>query len=129
MARFPGQEALGTFFSKPRDLPDTAESLPVARLSRSPEHEAKWETEAIGVYNKGDLILLFAPEAWKGGFLMPIYEFECRECNHKFQQIMSVSEWEVKAKGDKQEGFTCPKCGSKNVEELLSARVQTSKKS
>jgi putative FmdB family regulatory protein len=56
---------------------------------------------------------------------MPIYEFECGECNHRFQEIMSVNDWEKKQK----KGFTCPECKSKNVDEVLSASVQTSKKS
>ncbi len=56
---------------------------------------------------------------------MPIYEFECEECNQKFQELLSVSDWEQKNK----DGFTCQKCGSKNVEEVLSASVQTSRKS
>jgi putative FmdB family regulatory protein len=56
---------------------------------------------------------------------MPVYEFDCRECNNRFQELMPVSEWEKKRK----DGFKCPKCGSKNVEEVLSASVQTSKKS
>jgi putative FmdB family regulatory protein len=56
---------------------------------------------------------------------MPVYEFECKECNHRFQELMPVNAWEKKSK----DGFTCPKCGSKNVEEVLSANVQTSRKS
>lgn len=56
---------------------------------------------------------------------MPVYEFECKECNRKFEEVISVDAWEKKQK----DGFACPKCGSKNVEEVLSANVQTSKKS
>ena len=41
---------------------------------------------------------------------MPLYEFECEKCHHRFEQIQSVSA------PDPQ----CPKCGSK-VERLLHA--------
>jgi len=56
---------------------------------------------------------------------MPVYEFECKECNQKFQEILSIKDWEDKNK----DGFDCVKCGSKKVEEILSANVQTSRKS
>jgi putative FmdB family regulatory protein len=56
---------------------------------------------------------------------MPVYEFDCKDCNRKFEEVISVDAWEKKQK----DGFTCPKCGSKNVEEVLSANVQTSRKS
>jgi putative FmdB family regulatory protein len=56
---------------------------------------------------------------------MPVYEFDCKECNHRFQELMPVNEWEKKRKA----GFKCPKCGSRNVGEVLSVSVQTSKKS
>jgi hypothetical protein len=39
--------------------------------------------------------------------------------------IWSVATWEEKQKN----GRACPKCGAKNVEEVLSANVQTSRKS
>ncbi|HSW39935.1 MAG TPA: zinc ribbon domain-containing protein [Acidobacteriota bacterium] len=56
---------------------------------------------------------------------MPIYEYRCLQCDHTFQEMISFSVWEKKQK----DGFTCPKCGSRNVEQALSANVQTSKKS
>ncbi|NLV32853.1 MAG: zinc ribbon domain-containing protein [Acidobacteria bacterium] len=56
---------------------------------------------------------------------MPVYEFECEECSHKFQEMIPVSDWEKKQK----DGFSCPECGSRKVEEVLSANVQTSRKS
>ena len=41
---------------------------------------------------------------------MPLYEFECRKCHHRFEKIQSFAE------GDPQ----CPKCGGA-VERLLHA--------
>ena len=57
---------------------------------------------------------------------MPIYSFECQKCRHKFEETISVAEYEKKEK----QGFKCPKCHGKNVEQLvLGCTVQTSKKS
>ena len=55
----------------------------------------------------------------------PIYEFDCLKCKNTFTQMLSLSEYEKKAKA----GVRCPKCQSKKVEQLVSAQVQTSKKS
>lgn len=41
---------------------------------------------------------------------MPLYEFECQGCHHRFEKIQSVSDPDPK----------CPKCGSQ-VERLLHA--------
>ena len=57
--------------------------------------------------------------------LMPIYEFDCLKCKNTFTLMLSFSEYERKAKA----GFRCPKCQSKKVEQLVSAQVQTPKKS
>lgn len=57
---------------------------------------------------------------------MPVYSFECMKCGHKFDRTMLISEYEKKEK----RGFSCPKCDSKDVEQLvLGCTVQTSKKS
>ncbi len=56
---------------------------------------------------------------------MPIYEFDCLKCNNTFTLMLSFSEYEEKAKA----GVRCPKCQSKKVEQLVSAQVQTPKKS
>ena len=57
---------------------------------------------------------------------MPSYAFECTKCGHKFDALLSLSEYEKKEK----QGFKCPKCHSKRVEQLISrCTVQTSKKS
>ena len=42
---------------------------------------------------------------------MPIYEYECKKCSHKFERIQRFSDPLVKK---------CPKCGGK-VEQVLSA--------
>lgn len=43
---------------------------------------------------------------------MPIYEYRCRECDSVFSKLQRV--------GATSEGVRCPKCGSENVERLLS---------
>ncbi len=42
---------------------------------------------------------------------MPLYEYECRSCGHRFEKIQKFSDPLLK---------TCPKCGGK-VRKLLSA--------
>jgi len=42
---------------------------------------------------------------------MPLYEYECRKCKHRFEQIQKFSDKPVKK---------CPECGGP-VEQLLSA--------
>ena len=42
---------------------------------------------------------------------MPLYEYQCKKCKHRFEKIQKFSDPEVKK---------CPECGSR-VERLLSA--------
>lgn len=42
---------------------------------------------------------------------MPLYEYQCKKCKHRFERIQKFSDPEVKK---------CPKCGG-GVERLLSA--------
>lgn len=42
---------------------------------------------------------------------MPIYEYECRDCGHRFERLQKVTDRKVR---------TCPKCKGK-VERLVSA--------
>jgi putative FmdB family regulatory protein len=54
---------------------------------------------------------------------MSQYVFQCGDCNKEFSQTLHISEVE---KG----GVTCPHCGSKNVNQLVTAfSAVTSKKS
>ena len=58
--------------------------------------------------------------------IMPTYSFECLKCGHKFDETMPVTAYEKK----EAKGFSCPKCRSKKVEQLVVGfMVQTSKKS
>jgi len=50
--------------------------------------------------------------------VVPIYEFDCLKCKNTFTLMLSLSEYEKKAKA----GVRCPKCQSKKVEQLVSAR-------
>jgi putative FmdB family regulatory protein len=57
---------------------------------------------------------------------MPIYAFECLKCKLEFEEALSFEDYEKK----EREGFTCPQCQSKEVEQLiLAATLHTSKKS
>ncbi|OAT81439.1 FmdB family zinc ribbon protein [Desulfotomaculum copahuensis] len=42
---------------------------------------------------------------------MPIYDFECRQCGHKFTLLTGVSE---------RDKATCPACGSSDLRQLIS---------
>jgi putative FmdB family regulatory protein len=44
---------------------------------------------------------------------MPIYEYECRNCNERFEVIQKT--------GEGNEDLCCPKCNSVRPERLLSA--------
>lgn len=43
---------------------------------------------------------------------MPLYEYKCSQCDHLFELLLRNS--------DETPG-TCPKCGSRHVEKLMSA--------
>jgi putative FmdB family regulatory protein len=54
---------------------------------------------------------------------MPIYEYLCKDCRNLFERILTLAEYG-------KEPTACPKCGSKNVEQELTAfYAVTSKKS
>ena len=42
---------------------------------------------------------------------MPTYEYECRACGHRFEKVQGMSDPHVR---------TCPACGKKKVERLIS---------
>jgi putative FmdB family regulatory protein len=43
---------------------------------------------------------------------MPIYEYRCRDCHHAFDRVEPLAEH-----GERRPD--CPKCKSKNVEQVL----------
>jgi putative FmdB family regulatory protein len=49
---------------------------------------------------------------------MPIYEYQCGACGHRFEEWQKITEAPVK---------TCPKCKAKKVERLISATSFTLK--
>jgi putative FmdB family regulatory protein len=54
---------------------------------------------------------------------MSVYEFACRDCKKKFQEVIPISNYEPKK-------IHCPKCKSKHVDRIWGAvNVHTSKKS
>ncbi len=52
---------------------------------------------------------------------MPIYEFKCEECGKSFEELIFKKEDEKK--------ITCPYCGSKKVEKVLSSFCSFNKNS
>jgi len=46
---------------------------------------------------------------------MPRYEYRCKDCGHRFEKVMSVSEHENSRK------IRCPKCDSAKVEQVPTA--------
>jgi putative FmdB family regulatory protein len=44
---------------------------------------------------------------------MPIYEFNCKKCNHKFEELVPSSLSDTS-------GIVCPQCGEKAAEKLMS---------
>lgn len=44
---------------------------------------------------------------------MPIYEFQCQDCQKKFETLLSSS--------SKINEVTCPACHSKNIKKIISA--------
>jgi putative FmdB family regulatory protein len=52
---------------------------------------------------------------------MPIYEYRCQDCGAKFSLFQRM--------GADQEGLTCPKCESSNVDRLLSSFASSSSSS
>lgn len=44
---------------------------------------------------------------------MPMYEFRCRDCGERFEELRSVNEPDA--------GVECPQCGGGRVERLLSS--------
>ncbi len=44
---------------------------------------------------------------------MPLYEFECLKCGAEFEKLVRTS--------SPEEEVSCPKCGSRNIDEKISA--------
>jgi putative FmdB family regulatory protein len=43
---------------------------------------------------------------------VPLYEYQCKACNHRFEKIQKFSDPPVKE---------CPECGKEEVEQVISA--------
>jgi putative FmdB family regulatory protein len=43
---------------------------------------------------------------------MPLYEYRCRSCGHRFEQLQRL--------GEGSEGVECPRCGEREAERQLS---------
>ena len=54
---------------------------------------------------------------------MPTYEFECRNCRHRFNLVESITEHDKHRE-------KCPRCAGTDIQSLISAaNVKTSRKS
>jgi putative FmdB family regulatory protein len=51
----------------------------------------------------------------EGAFSVPLYEYECSKCHHRFEKIEKVSAAEVQK---------CPKCGSKAQRQISRSAIQ-----
>jgi putative FmdB family regulatory protein len=51
-----------------------------------------------------------------GGFVMPMYEYECEKCKKTFTVALSFKEHD-------QGVAACPGCGSKKVNQLISSFI------
>lgn len=49
---------------------------------------------------------------------MPIYEFRCRNCNHRFEKLCAM--------GETGEHLVCPECGSTGPQRVMSGFVSRS---
>jgi putative FmdB family regulatory protein len=49
---------------------------------------------------------------------MPIYEYTCKECGHRFEILQRL--------GEGAEGLACPKCDAENVEKQFSTFASSS---
>lgn len=49
----------------------------------------------------------------RGGFPVPIYEFRCRECGHRFEKLCPM--------GEDGKNLQCPKCGAGTPKRIMSA--------
>ena len=45
---------------------------------------------------------------------MPVYDYICKDCNKTFEKSITLTEHE-------KEPVSCPRCGSKNIEQEASA--------
>lgn len=43
---------------------------------------------------------------------MPIYEYNCKDCEHKFEEIQKISDAAL---------VKCPKCGKDSLQKIISA--------
>ena len=43
---------------------------------------------------------------------MPLYEYQCRDCGHRFEILQRI--------GEGAEGLVCPSCGEKRLDNQLS---------
>jgi len=54
---------------------------------------------------------------------MPVYDYICKKCRKSFELVLTLGEHD-------KNNIKCPKCGSKNVEQVFAAFFAvTSKKS
>lgn len=50
--------------------------------------------------------------------VMPIYEYQCRDCGHRFEVLQRM--------GESSEGVSCPECGRSQVDKQFSTFASAS---
>lgn len=55
---------------------------------------------------------------WLSLAVMPLYEYRCRDCHHRFEVLQRL--------GDGPEGLICPQCGAEAPTRQLSTFATTS---
>jgi len=65
-----------------------------------------------GILQFGDLV----PDLWEkqtgGNKYMPLYEYQCKKCEKKFETLVSLK--------DRDDPAKCPDCGSEDTDKLMS---------
>lgn len=80
---------------------------------RKGDHRAG-EGRGLGEPNGQPLLIFLAWLRSESEVAMPTYEYRCSDCRHVFDRIESLAEHGVKKPA-------CPKCHSRNVEQVLTA--------
>ncbi len=91
-----------------------AVSVAAAWVTRHPAHRF-WRPLTLGICG--------ASTSEAGDETMPIYEYECEACRHRFSETLSIHEHDTHKP-------RCPQCGSESVQRVVSqVSVKTSRKS
>jgi putative FmdB family regulatory protein len=60
--------------------------------------------------SESPVLIELKPQNWETK--MPLYEYICRKCRHKFDEVLSVKEHDTKK-------IRCPKCQSEDLGKVI----------